>query len=115
MTSRVTRSLIDYFVLDALANDLESLEDVLRILNSDGLGWRSHHADPFTKDEVVPSLYRCLQEGLVHAAQIDSTGLALKPLPERALPAAPLDDLWFALTAHGRLVHGNWDPPPPSF
>jgi hypothetical protein len=30
-----TRELVDYFILDSVANDFEALEEVLRILNAD--------------------------------------------------------------------------------
>jgi uncharacterized protein YecE (DUF72 family) len=109
----MARELIDYFVLDALADDLESLEDVLRMLNGDGLGWRVHHRAPFAQEEVVPSLFRCIQAGLVRAAVLSADGKGLEPVEERAIPATPLDEIWFELTAHGRLVHENWEPPEP--
>jgi hypothetical protein len=105
------RDLLDYFVLDAVADDLESLEDVLRILNSEGLGWRAHHPSPFEREEVVPSLLRCIRDGLVRAAVLSANGKWLEPLEDGALPTAPLDEVWFELSAPGRLVHANWEPP----
>jgi len=108
---RMARPLIDYFVLDSLANDLESLEDILRLLNSDGLGWRLHHAGPFERVEVVPALIRAIRDGLIRAAVPTADGKALEPLEHRALPTASLDDVWFELTARGRVVHASWEPP----
>jgi hypothetical protein len=110
----MARELNDYFVLDALANDLTSLEDVLRILNSDALGWRSHHPAPFKQDEVVVSLVRCIEGGLIRAAVLSADGKGLEPLAERQRPRAPFDELWFELSAHGRIVHENWEPPEPA-
>jgi hypothetical protein len=105
------RDPLDYFVLDSLANDLEALEDVLRILNSDAIGWRTHHPEPFTKDEVVPTLCRCIRDGLVRAAVLGADGKYLEPLEDRALPTCSVDDVWFELTARGRIVHSTWEPP----
>ena len=105
------RELIDYFVLDALADDLEALEDVLRLLNSAHLGWRSHHAKPFTSDEVIPALFRGIRDGLIRAAVLAADGKRLEPMEDHALPARPLDEVWFELTPQGRVVHSTWDPP----
>jgi hypothetical protein len=79
----MARPLIDYFVLDSLANDLESLEDMLRILNSEGLGWRSHHMVPFERDEILPALFRGIRDGLIRAAVHTPDGKALEPLEDR--------------------------------
>jgi len=107
----MTRELVDYFILDSLANDLEALEDVLRILNGDGMGWRSHHPEPFTRDEVVAALFRCIRDGLVRAAVLTADGKSLVSLEDRALPGCSVDDVWFELTARGRVVHASWEPP----
>jgi hypothetical protein len=107
----MARPLIDYFVLDSLANDLESLEDILRLLNGEGLGWRVHHVEPFERAEVVPALLRGIRDGLIRAAVPAADGKALEPLEDRALPAGSLDDVWFELTAQGRVVHTTWEPP----
>ncbi len=107
----VGREPLDYFILDSLANDLEALEDVLRILNGDAIGWRTHYPVPFTRAEVVPALYRCIRDGLVRAAVLTEDGKSLEPLEDRALPTRSVDDVWFQLTARGRIVHSSWDPP----
>jgi hypothetical protein len=109
----MARPLIDYFVLDSLANDLESLEDILRLLNNEALGWRLHHSTPFDRLAVVPALFRGIREGLIRAAVLTPDGKALEPLEDRALPAGSLDHVWFELTAQGRVVHTSWEPPAP--
>ncbi len=107
------RSEIDYFVLDALANDLESLEDILRLMNSDTMGWRFRHSRPFTEPEVLPVLQRVVKEGLVNAAVFSDSEQALVDLPERSWPTAAVDSAWFRLTPHGRMVHTAWEPDVP--
>jgi hypothetical protein len=106
------RDLIDYFVLDALANDLESLDDIVRLLNSDRLGWRSYHAAPFERIEVVPALFRGITNGLIRVAVLTPDGRWLTPLEDRVLPSGDLDEAWFSLTPHGQMVHLTWEPPP---
>lgn len=64
----VVRIDLDYFVLDSLANDLEAIENILAILNSDSeFGWRDQHPSPFTREEIVPALLRGIQRGDIEA------------------------------------------------
>lgn len=106
----MARPEVDYFVLDTLANDLESLEDILRLLNSELMGWRHRHPAPFTQDEVLPVLRRVVQDGLVNVAAFSLTDRALVDLPARTWPAGGLHEVWFRLTPHGRMVHSAWEP-----
>ena len=106
------RQQIDYFVLDALADDLEALEDILRLVNHESIGWRSHNGGrAFARDDVVSALRRGVREGLIEAFTLDSSGKSLRPLGVGRLPSASLDDYWFGLTPAGRLTHQNWTPP----
>ena len=107
----MAKALIDYFVLDSLANDLESLDDILRLLNSDGLGWRSQHPVPFERAEILPSVLRLIRDGLVRAAVLGRDGKALESLADRVSPGERIDECWFELTAPGRIVHSSWEPP----
>lgn len=57
-----TTDLPDMYVLDALASDLESLDDILRVLNSDAeLGWRREWGREFQRTDVVQALARLIQ------------------------------------------------------
>lgn len=104
---------IDYFVLDTLANDIEDLESVLCILNSPSeLGWRDQHPDPFTREEVVPSLLRAIRFRTVEACIYSEEEKCLVGAGGGVVPDGNLDDLWFRLTSKGRLVLDSWDPPP---
>jgi hypothetical protein len=103
--------LPDLYVLDALANDIESLEDVLRMLNSDTvLGWHRTWGRPFQRAEIVESLARLIKEESVRAHVLTPDGKGLDPLPPRTLPSATFDDVWFEMTPHGRMRHANWEP-----
>jgi hypothetical protein len=109
----VSRQLIDFVALDALANDLENLDGILRILNSASeLGWRDQHPAEFTRDEVVPALYRAIRDGTVEACVYSDSERALVGVGEGVVPSGPFDDVWFRLTRRGRLVLSAWKPPP---
>jgi hypothetical protein len=107
----VARLDIDHFVLDALANDMEAIEDILRMLNSDTeLGWRDKHPAPFTREEVLPVLARLIGEDLVEACVPDGTEPGLRDAGPRVLPDGSWDEVWFRMTPRGRIVHSTWDP-----
>lgn len=109
MTER--QPLPDMFVLDSLANDVENLEDILRILNSDeAMGWHKRWGRRFTRDEVVQSLARLVRADHVRVSMLTPNGKWLEELAPTELPPSTFDDVWFALTPHGRVVHTNWDP-----
>ncbi len=104
---------IDYFVLDALANDLEDIEHVLNLLNSPTeFGWRDQHSEPFSREEVIPALLRGIRKGNIEACVYSEEKRALIGAGEGVIPTVPLDDVWFRLSARGRVVLNSWDPPP---
>jgi hypothetical protein len=99
------------FVLDALVNDIEDLESVLRMLNSDtALGWSIEWGRPFNREEVVEALMRLIRKDLVQVLILAAAKKALEALPLRTLPPGRYDDVYFMLTGKGRLVHKNWEP-----
>lgn len=107
--------LPDMYVLDSLANDVENLDDILRILNSDtAVGWHKHWGRHFKREEVVQSLSRLIQAESVLVSVLTPDGKWLQELPSGALPSASFDDAWFGITPRGRLIHTNWEPEGPS-
>ena len=101
----------DYFILDAMANDIESVDDVLRILNSNSeLGWTDVWGRPFTREDVVGSLVRLLRRQLVQAYSTSESEAALSPLEAGTAPER-FGEAYFGLTERGRLVHANWESP----
>lgn len=109
----MNREPIHYFVLDALANDIETLDDILRILNSSSeLGWRDIHPEPFTRQELIPAILRCVKEGSI-AVCVFSDG-ELEDAGDRVLPPGSFDDFWFRITSRGRMLLDAWNPPPRS-
>ena len=98
-------------VLDALADDIESLEDILRVINSDTvIGWRHLHPAPFSNTEVIPALIRAIKRSLVQALVLDSAGKELVTLEPTVVPQE-MGQAWFRMLPRGRIVHTNWDPP----
>jgi len=101
----------DLYVLDALANDIEDLESILRMLNGDtSLGWAAEWGRPFQRGDVVEALSRLAAKDYVQVLVLASDGKSLESLSSTALPPGSYQDAYFALTARGRLVHRNWDP-----
>lgn len=109
----MSRAPIEYFVLDALANDLEDVDHIVQILNSPTeFGWRDQHPEPFTPQEVIPPVLKGIREGNIEACIFSEEERALVGAGEGVIPSSPLSEVWFRLTPRGRLVLNNWDPPP---
>jgi hypothetical protein len=107
----MTRADIDYIVLDALANDLESVEDIERLANHPEIGWTDLAGGPVAEFSVLRALPRLIEDGLVQAYILDAGGGQLAGLPVGAQPSVPLEECYFGLTPQGRLVHASWEPP----
>ena len=106
------RQLIEFLVLDALANDIETIEQILDLLNHDAVGWRGANGGRlFGRSDVVAPLLKIVREGLVEAFELAPSGSSLTTLGVGVLPPSSLEAYWFGLTPAGRLVHTNWDPP----
>jgi hypothetical protein len=109
MTDR--ERLPDMYVLDSLANDIEDLDNILRILNSDTtLGWHKQWGRHFGREEIVQSLARLIKNGCVRVSVLTADGKWLEELAPLELPPESFDHVWFAMTPHGRIVHTNWHP-----
>ena len=108
------RPLLDLCILDALSIDLEDVEHLLEILNSESeFGWRDVHPAPFTRAEIQPALLRLIRDGLIEACLYSPAAGALIGCGIGVLPpAGEWEDSWFVLTPHGRMVLDAWEPPP---
>jgi hypothetical protein len=109
----VPRDLTDYYVLDALADDIESLEQIIPSVRLAAAMWESD-LDPqcVSRALVIPALLRLLREQSVVAFQYTSSGKELQELPPGVIPDGNFDDHWFGLTSAGRMLHSAWEPPP---
>lgn len=103
--------LPDMFVLDALANDIEDLDGIIRMLNSDtALGWVAEWGRSFRREEVVEALSRLIMRDFVTALILHSDGRSLQKLPAMTLPPLSYDEAYFSMTDRGRLLHSSWEP-----
>ena len=100
----------DKYVLDALVNDVEDIESILRTLNSESeLGWRDEWGSDFLRDEVVMALLRLVRD-LVRVFVLEEEGKSLRELSPRELPSTALGGTYFGMTPRGRIVHRSWEP-----
>ena len=101
----------DLYVLDTLADDVEDLSTIMRALNSDtAIGWHHTWGRPFSRDEVVQALSRLITNDLVQVAVLAENGKEVENIAAGQLPPGDYDDVWFAMTPRGRVVHSTWDP-----
>ncbi len=99
------------YVLDSLANDIEDLDSILRMLNRDSaLGWQQDWGREFIREEIVQALSRLIREDLVQVFVLAPGGKSLEEWPAKSLPPGDYGDVYFGLTSRGRLVHANWHP-----
>ncbi len=106
----VSREPIDFVVLDALANDLEDIEQILHLANHDSVGWRQLNGGrSYTRDQIIPSLLRLVRDDLVEACSYSESERSLVGIGRGVLPTGALDDVWFVMTPRGRVVHSSWE------
>jgi hypothetical protein len=108
----MARPLIDYLVLDALADDFESMEqiepDIKRALSF----WCINEpASRFSRAEIVLAITRLIRDRLIEAVSLDGDGKSMSNIGEGIHPKGNLDDHWFGLTPRGKIVHAGWIPP----
>lgn len=109
----MARAQIDYLVLDSLADDIESLEQILPSVERAVTLWRIDPSDGhFTRSEIILSLTRLVAEKLIEALALNPDGRSMSPCGSGVQPQGNYDDYWFQLTPHGRIVHSDWTPPP---
>lgn len=102
---------LDLYVLDALANDMEDIEGILRMLNSDSdLGWKQELGREFSRSDILAALSRLVRADMVRVLVRDESGTALRELPRSVMPSSDYDVTYFAVTGRGRMVHDAWDP-----
>jgi hypothetical protein len=92
------RSALEYLILDAVADDVESLAQI-----------RDRIADSSpSESNLLSALRRLVQDRLVEAYTIPSDETQLVAAGEGIWPPAAADELWFQITGRGRMVHEHW-------
>jgi hypothetical protein len=103
------RQAIDLVVLDALADDLESMEQILHGLHHEPLSWqRAPDGSLYKREDVVTALLRLIRDGLVVGFRVETGGLVR--MGAGVMPPGNLDDYWFGITPPGAMIHANWEP-----
>jgi len=92
----VSRPTLDYLILDAIADDVESVANIREKVQESVL----------SPSDLVESLRRLTNDRLVEACVLEGTELEV--VGEGVWPSSNLEDLWFRITGRGTLVHGNW-------
>src|SRR5207247_5890546 len=97
--SRVPRPALDYVVLDAVADDVESFAHIRDQIVPSG---------PSQASALVASLRGLVQERLVEAYTVPADETELVSAGEGRWPPANVDDMWFRITGRGKMVHEAW-------
>lgn len=108
VTSELQR--IDLLVIDVLMDGIESLEDIVRLLNNPILNYAEiNDGQPFYRDEVSTSVLRLCEHGYVDPMTFTDDKLVIRPV---STIDKPIGEYWFRLTQKGR-VRGEkfpWKP-----
>jgi len=109
----MARAQIDYLILDSLADDIESLQQILSSVERAVDLWHITPSDKqFTRPEIILSLTRLVAEKLIEVVALNPDGQSMSPCGLGVQPQGNFDDYWFQLTPHGRIIHSDWTPPP---
>jgi hypothetical protein len=106
----MTRPLLEYCVLDTLANDVESLAHIHALLNHPDIGWTDLHGGPIPPHAVKPAVQELVREGLIRAYICPPGEIHLEEADEGVFPEGNADEVYFGLTPRGRAIHAAWEP-----
>lgn len=102
---------IEMFVLDVVRHDATDLDRIMDLLNDHHtFGWRDVLKRRFDRDEVVRAVVSLVDRAWLTPLEYDPDLRELK-----ASQARPIDpeELWFVLSAAGRVAWDVWVPPKP--
>ena len=94
------RAQIDFYVLDAVADDLEEGAHISE---------RVSRWDPGVVPELQTSLMRLVQQGLIEACVYHPTDPELVPVGVGTWPGGPWQENWYRITPQGLMVHSAWE------
>jgi hypothetical protein len=108
-TKTLTEDDLGLFVLDALSNDIESIESILSLINSDEYGWKNVVGRAFVDKEIKHSLKRLIDKKWVNLLVYDPRlAMAVKSVTD-SIEAH--EETWFQMTDLGRTVWMEWEVP----
>ena len=95
----MARSALDYLILDAVADDVESFAHIQERVTSSKSSQSS---------QLLPSLRRLVQQRLVEAHTVPGERGKLVSAGQGVWPRAKVEDIWFRITGRGKMVHATW-------
>jgi hypothetical protein len=108
----MTRPLIDYLILDSVADDVESLEQIVPSLGRAISLWEINPpGGRFSREEIALAITRLVRDKLIEVFAPNAADNTMSPIGEGVQPSGNLDDYWFQITGRGRMVHSEWVPP----
>jgi hypothetical protein len=106
----MSRAPLDFHVLDAIANDADLYDDILKHLNDESTGWRAETGRPVQGAEVHAALLRLVRDHLVEVHLVDTAKNDFVGCGEGVWPPnTSLADMFFDLTGRGRVLYLNWE------
>ncbi len=94
----MARPALDYLILDAVADDVESFVEIRnRVAASEA-----------SESNLIATLRRLVQERLIEAYTIPGEKPELVSAGQGVWPPASAEELWFQITARGKMIHETW-------
>lgn len=104
------RAQLDFHVLDAIGNDADLYDDILKHLNDPVTGWRAENGRQIQGAEVHAALLRLVRDGLVEVHIVDVAKNDLMDCGEGVWPPdCSLAEMFFDMTGRGRVLYLNWE------
>ncbi|MGC4005461.1 MAG: hypothetical protein QM811_21005 [Pirellulales bacterium] len=96
-------------VIDALQDDIENIDSVLRMLNNKSeSSWATARGRQFTMDEVLSSIRELIQRNLISPLAEIEPGFVMQIDALIAKTDTELEFLWFSLEPAGRDAMKEW-------
>jgi hypothetical protein len=99
-------STLDYYVLDAMMDLIQSVETIVGSLNHPEFGWAKKQA-PFTRELVGEIVIRLVSAGLVERFMRDEMSRG-SLIPHQDVVRGTIGGDWFGLTKLGRATCEDW-------
>lgn len=96
----MSRLQLDYFVLDAVADEVEAVPHIRTQVARWGVN----------SGPLLEALQRLTADGLIEACVLTTDPAGITPIGIGMWPVGALEDLWFRITPHGLMVHNAWEP-----
>ena len=97
------------YVLNSLADDLESIETIHSLLNKDGKdGFKDEWGGVIQRIDIFHAIKMLIDEKLITVFLPSGPNGELVPLESSGWDMSGVDEAWFGMTDRGRLKHIKW-------